>query len=704
MTGVGCPYEWEQTKETVIIRVQLGPHSKAERDIFVASAFVKVNAKPYIFLADLYDHVSLKYTVTEEARVDATGGCELRITLTKRAPVQWPGLKSPLVGLPLLERRRASIADVQRALQTHDSDRKTVKEAADKANVETHWAREAATRAAIEARIKAEYAAVDADLQAWMGTTGAAADGAATTVTPSDVLGDDVVGSDAAALDVPPPRSGTLIVRARHNKVVAQHVPLRTISEADAYANRRYKPKDAQDTPWWHKDQGDALLRRGDAAGAAAAYTAALLRDPMSIGALQNRAVAALRLHRYADAVEDCTAALALVGSTAASDISLERYRELSCRIHARRAAALLYLALERADARSEPWVDDVAPTSRTAANFSAEALAAAVAAAGAGGNESSSDDGSDVDPLRSSVEDLQLALAYRVPGTADVAVDLHRALSYLGARTSWLRARRAANPHSGALTRRRMDARFARAVDAARRRGDALVHTDAAGAVAEYDRALRAVGDAMDVEALAGGGEAEAHVGLVTGPDSDDEGEGSPVAPPAAAPKGQRDADGVDLVAAARASSAYLRRTRAARRTAARALDVRMGLRRDAALWKLMGNRTVALLACGRFEDALAATVEVEELISRCHAAVAQEDGAADGDGARSVLVMPYVKALLRRAGALCGLQRYDAAMEAVGMATTLLPYDDDIRADAEKVAEAARLAMLTKSAVVKD
>lgn len=114
-------YEWEETDSTIEVRVFFHAGSKA--DVFATDCLLKVNAPPYLLIADLYGHVDESQTVASIA----TGCITFRLTKAAKCRGTWSQLE---VSPPATDEDRAETAkrrneSIDRAHARIQSERKS---------------------------------------------------------------------------------------------------------------------------------------------------------------------------------------------------------------------------------------------------------------------------------------------------------------------------------------------------------------------------------------------------------------------------------------------------------------------------------------------------------------------------------------------------------------------------------------------------
>ncbi|KAJ9462132.1 TPR Domain containing protein [Diplonema papillatum] len=358
---IGADYQWEETDEKVLVRVFLRNVKRAAIDVYIADCYVKVNCVPFLWEADLKNHIDpsrSRYGIEESGTV--------RISLQKAtAGLSWTDLKHDPLAPDRVSRREAS---KDRAIEFYNANieaRERQKVVAEKRFFSEHWELEKQQRTQIEARILEEKTSVAEDLDRWQADiaarptrqkqeqaqqeSGAELRKPERQVAAVGEAGNAIFDSAANEAQAPIRGVGTTTVDIHFTPAHAIHLPSRTRADDEFYRRSRYKPKSLQDTPFFFKERGDKQCAKKDWAGAVDSYSAALKRDTCFLAALNNRAAAYLRLHDYVRAIEDCSLSINMLQNTPASLTTGERFRHGMMKGYARRAAALCWAGEYRA-------------------------------------------------------------------------------------------------------------------------------------------------------------------------------------------------------------------------------------------------------------------------------------------------------------------------------------------------------------------
>mmetsp|Transcript_11059 Transcript_11059/g.19804 ORF Transcript_11059/g.19804 Transcript_11059/m.19804 type:complete len:714 (-) Transcript_11059:99-2240(-) len=411
-------YEWEESEDQVVIYIRPKGVGKDKIDVYTTSALVKVNAERYLFAVDLkHDviHEKTSYRIYDSGTVS--------VTVTKRDPgVIWGELKATGDAAALKARREKSVSDREQVYDKRLQLRKATKEAEEKRYFNQHWDIEKSQRQEVQEKVKEEYERETGDLFVWeekmeseQSKDAPKPSAAASPAQPKPEvakIADDVAklvasvrknktkgrtgqansiwgsGGPTPAQEVydeatPEMREKeTVTVKVSFTPSIGKNVPARGSHDGETYHQSRYKPKDANDTPIFYKEQGDQLYRNRQWRPAANMYSEALKRDTTYMVALCNRSACWLRMHNYKKAIDDANLALNLIGSSPASSTTAERYRYFMVKMLVRRGAASI-------------WAGDVA-----------EGLA-----------------------------DYRVAMSYKIDESIDIAIDLQSVEEYMTAK-----------------------------------------------------------------------------------------------------------------------------------------------------------------------------------------------------------------------------------------------------------------------------
>lgn len=158
-------HDFAETAAGATVRVQLSGVPRSQIDVCASEVYIKVNAPPYFFEADLLAAVDDERTV---AAVDATG---VTFTLHKREEGLWGRLTSDLDKAARRERRAASISAAHDKANAKVQAKKEQKASFDKVALERQMKIEDDRRSLIEARKAEEIAREVASISQWKDRT-----------------------------------------------------------------------------------------------------------------------------------------------------------------------------------------------------------------------------------------------------------------------------------------------------------------------------------------------------------------------------------------------------------------------------------------------------------------------------------------------------------------------------------------------------
>ena len=160
-------WSWEETGTVVSVVVKLPGLVSKRPDVLVADAYVKVNAAPYLFAADL------RHDVDADASEVRVGSGEVTFTLVKReAGVVWGGLalargEGGWTREALFARRERSVEEAMERARVRQVEAKREKDRLDKEAVGVQMAIDSGVRESVDARRAAALASESADIMAW---------------------------------------------------------------------------------------------------------------------------------------------------------------------------------------------------------------------------------------------------------------------------------------------------------------------------------------------------------------------------------------------------------------------------------------------------------------------------------------------------------------------------------------------------------
>jgi len=160
-------WSWEETDTVVSVVVKLPGLVSKRPDVTVADAYLKVNAAPYLFAADL------RHDVDSDASEVRVGSGEVTFSLTKKeAGVVWGGLglkkgEDGWTKEALWERREKSVGEAMERATKRQEEAKREKDRLDKEAVGVQMAIDSGVRESVDARRAAALAEQTADIMAW---------------------------------------------------------------------------------------------------------------------------------------------------------------------------------------------------------------------------------------------------------------------------------------------------------------------------------------------------------------------------------------------------------------------------------------------------------------------------------------------------------------------------------------------------------
>lgn len=160
---------WEETDSEVTVLVEVKGVPRSSFDVFASSAFLKVNAPPYLFSCDLEGDIDDDACV---ATIDDRG---VEFRCPKANPgTRWGRLRRESTRetkSDVAERRRRSVEAAHARVRAERLAAKEAKAKADKAYQEKQWAIEQKRRETIEARQDAEMALERERIRKWQART-----------------------------------------------------------------------------------------------------------------------------------------------------------------------------------------------------------------------------------------------------------------------------------------------------------------------------------------------------------------------------------------------------------------------------------------------------------------------------------------------------------------------------------------------------
>ena len=160
---------WEETDSEVTVLVKVKGVPRSSFDVFASSAFLKVNAPPYLFSCDLEGDIDDDACV---ATIDDRG---VEFRCPKAHPgTRWGRLRRESTRetkSDVAERRRRSVEAAHARVRAERLAAKEAKAKADKAYQEKQWAIEQKRRETIEARQDAEMALERERIRKWQART-----------------------------------------------------------------------------------------------------------------------------------------------------------------------------------------------------------------------------------------------------------------------------------------------------------------------------------------------------------------------------------------------------------------------------------------------------------------------------------------------------------------------------------------------------
>ncbi|GMH44186.1 hypothetical protein BSKO_12120 [Bryopsis sp. KO-2023] len=159
-------YSWEETEETITVRVLIPGICRQKPDVFFSAAVLKVNASPYFLLLDLFKDVDEKKS---SAIKDDKG---VSFKLVKRKSELWGRVAAEGEKGAVLERRKASIDQTLRRLEEAREARKSRKEVLEKEASQKQFDLERQKRSQIESEKELELAEERSKLLQWQTNEG----------------------------------------------------------------------------------------------------------------------------------------------------------------------------------------------------------------------------------------------------------------------------------------------------------------------------------------------------------------------------------------------------------------------------------------------------------------------------------------------------------------------------------------------------